>query len=167
LTQLLKYEGTCGRFPGAGSRTADGFLADGEHVHILAERDPARLPWKARDVDVVVESTGLFRDASEKRAHLDAGARRGVITAPAKHEDLTVVLGVNERRYDPESPYASTFGSAWTTRFSARTVRARAAGEWRATRNAMPTFRSRSEDVGRATSTNWPRSTWIRVSAGR
>ena len=74
MTQLLKYDTNHGRFPGDVSRTADGFLADGEHVRVLAERDPARLPWKA--LDVVVESTGLFRDAGNRAWH-GRRARRG------------------------------------------------------------------------------------------
>src|SRR5262249_39831776 len=101
MTHLLKYDTNYGRFPGDVRATADGFVADGHEVKILAERDPGRLPWKQLGVDVVVESTGFFREAAKARAHLEAGARKVIITAPAKNEDITIVLGVNERSYDP------------------------------------------------------------------
>jgi glyceraldehyde 3-phosphate dehydrogenase len=101
MTHLLKYDTTYGRFPGEVKATPEGFVADGDEVRIVAEHDPARLPWKALGVDVVIESTGFFREASKARAHLDAGAKKVIVTAPAKDEDITIVLGVNERRYDP------------------------------------------------------------------
>ena len=101
LAHLLQYDSTYGRFPGevhAGEKS----ITIGKHeVAVLAVRDPAQLPWKDLGVDYVVESTGLFTDAPKASAHLTAGARRVVISAPAKGEDLTVVLGVNEERYDP------------------------------------------------------------------
>jgi glyceraldehyde 3-phosphate dehydrogenase len=114
MTQLLKYDTNYGPFPGEVRKTAEGFLADREQVRILAEPDPARLPWRALEVDVVVESTGLFREASKTRAHLDAGARKIIVTAPAKHEDLTVVLGVNERAYDPAKHHIISNASCTT-----------------------------------------------------
>ena len=101
MTHLLKYDTNYGRFRGEVRATAEGFVADGDDVRILAERDPARLPWKQLGVEVVVESTGFFREASKARAHLEAGARKVIITAPGKNEDITIVLGVNERSYDP------------------------------------------------------------------
>jgi glyceraldehyde 3-phosphate dehydrogenase len=101
MTHLLKYDTNYGRFPGEVRATATGFVAGGDEVRILAERDPARLPWKQLGVEVVIESTGFFREASKARAHLEAGAKKVVITAPGKNEDITIVLGVNERRYDP------------------------------------------------------------------
>jgi glyceraldehyde 3-phosphate dehydrogenase len=101
MTHLLKYDTNYGRFRGEVRTTAEGFVADGDDVKILAERDPARLPWKQLGVEVVVESTGFFREASKARAHLEAGARKVIITAPGKNEDITIVLGVNERSYDP------------------------------------------------------------------
>jgi glyceraldehyde 3-phosphate dehydrogenase len=79
----------------------DGFVAGGDEVRVLAERDPSRLPWSKLGVEVVVESTGLFRKRDKAQLHLDAGAEKVIITAPAKEEDLTVVLGVNEEMYDP------------------------------------------------------------------
>ncbi|HEY8188003.1 MAG TPA: glyceraldehyde 3-phosphate dehydrogenase NAD-binding domain-containing protein, partial [Pyrinomonadaceae bacterium] len=79
----------------------DGFIANGDEVKIFAERDPSRLPWAKLGVDIVIESTGLFRKRDKAKLHLDAGAKKVIITAPGKEEDLTVVLGVNEEMYDP------------------------------------------------------------------
>jgi glyceraldehyde 3-phosphate dehydrogenase len=101
MAHLLKYDTNYGRFPGHVRASANGFVAGDDEVRVFAHRDPARLPWKKLGVDVVVEATGLFREASKARAHLEAGARKVVITAPAKNEDITIVLGVNERRYEP------------------------------------------------------------------
>jgi glyceraldehyde 3-phosphate dehydrogenase len=101
MAHLLKYDSTYGRFPGDVIACEDGFRASGDEVKILAERDPARLPWAKLGVDVVIESTGLFRKRDKAKLHLDAGAKKVIITAPAKDEDLTIVLGVNEEMYDP------------------------------------------------------------------
>ncbi len=99
---LFKHDTNYGTFPGAVSATADEIVIDGHHVKIIAERDPAKLPWRDLRVDVVVESTGLFTDANKARAHLEAGAQYVIISAPAKNEDKTIVLGVNEGEFDPE-----------------------------------------------------------------
>ena len=101
MTHLLKYDTNYGHFPGEVTAREDGFVANGDEVKILAERDPARLPWGKLGVEVVVESTGLFRARDKAKLHLDAGAKKVIITAPAKEEDLTIVLGVNEKAYDP------------------------------------------------------------------
>jgi glyceraldehyde 3-phosphate dehydrogenase len=101
MTHLLKYDTNYGRFPGEVTAREDGFVAGGDEVRVLAERDPARLPWGELGVDIVVESTGLFRKRDKAKLHLEAGARKVIITAPAKDEDLTIVLGVNEEMYDP------------------------------------------------------------------
>jgi glyceraldehyde 3-phosphate dehydrogenase len=101
MTHLLKYDTTYGRFPGEVIVRGGGFVAGGDAVKVLAERDPARLPWRDMGVEVVVESTGLFRSRNKAQLHLDAGAKKVIITAPAKEEDLTIVLGVNEKMYDP------------------------------------------------------------------
>jgi len=101
MTHLLKYDTNYGRFPGDVVAREDGFVAGGDEVKILAERDPARLPWGKLGVDIVVESTGLFRQRDKAKLHLDAGAKKVIITAPGKQEDLTIVLGVNEEMYDP------------------------------------------------------------------
>ena len=91
-------------FSGRRYAREDGFMASGDEVKVLAERDPARLPWAKLGVDIVIESTGLFRKRDKAKLHLDAGAKKVIITAPAKDEDLTIVLGVNEEMYDPAQP---------------------------------------------------------------
>jgi glyceraldehyde 3-phosphate dehydrogenase len=101
MTHLLKYDTNYGRFPGEVIPREDGFVANGDEVKVFAERDPARLPWGKLGVDIVIESTGLFRDKDKAKLHLDAGAKKVIISAPAKGEDLTIVLGVNEKMYDP------------------------------------------------------------------
>ncbi len=97
---LLKYDSILGRLPGDVVADDDGVTVDGRSVRIFAERDPAALPWGDLGVDVVVESTGLFTDATKARAHIAGGANKVVISAPAKNEDLTVVMGVNHEDYD-------------------------------------------------------------------
>jgi glyceraldehyde 3-phosphate dehydrogenase len=101
MAHLLKYDSTYGQFPGEVVARGDGFVAAGDEVKVLAERDPGRLPWGDLGVEVVVESTGLFRKRDKAILHLTAGARKVIITAPAKGEDLTIVLGVNEQMYEP------------------------------------------------------------------
>ncbi len=99
---LFKHDSNYGTFPGDVSATANEMTIDGRKIAVIAERDPAKLPWKQHGVDVVIESTGLFTDAAKARAHIDGGgAKKVLISAPAKGEDLTVVLGVNEKSYDP------------------------------------------------------------------
>src|SRR5438132_14207965 len=93
---LFKHDSNYGTYKGDVSSTADSIIIDGHAIKVVQERDPAKLPWKALDIDIVIESTGLFTDANKAKAHLDAGARYVIISAPAKNEDKTVVLGVNE-----------------------------------------------------------------------
>jgi glyceraldehyde 3-phosphate dehydrogenase len=100
---LFRYDSTYGRYPGTVDHTEDSLIVDGREIRVLKEKDPAALPWKDMGVDIVIESTGLFTDAEKARAHLDAGARKVIISAPAKNEDVTIVLGVNEGSYDPAS----------------------------------------------------------------
>jgi glyceraldehyde 3-phosphate dehydrogenase len=100
LAHLLKYDSIHRRFPGTVEVADDGFVVDGKAVKVLAERDPAKLPWGLLGVDVVIESTGFFTDGEKARAHLDAGAKKVIISAPAKNEDITIVLGVNDDKYD-------------------------------------------------------------------
>src|SRR4029077_16788199 len=99
---LFKHDSTYGAYPGTVEATADALIIDGREVKVLGMRDPAQLPWGDLGVDIVLESTGIFTDASKARAHLDAGAKKVIISAPAKGEDVTVVLGVNESAYDPD-----------------------------------------------------------------
>ena len=99
---LFKYDSTYGRFSGEVSAAEGSITVNGHEIKAFSEKDPAALPWKEMGVDIVIESTGIFTDATKARAHLDGGARKVIISAPAKNEDLTVVLGVNEERYDPD-----------------------------------------------------------------
>ena len=99
---LFKYDSTYGRFDGEVTAGDDEITIDGHVVKAFSERDPAALPWKELGVDIVIESTGIFTDATKAAAHRDAGARKVIISAPAKNEDVTIVLGVNEGVYDPD-----------------------------------------------------------------
>jgi len=114
MAHLLKYDSILGRFPEDVSVTDDGIRVGNRTLRILAERDPAQLPWKDLGVDVVVESTGLFTDATKAKAHLDGGAQKVIISAPAKNEDVTVVMGVNHTSYDPESHHIVSNASCTT-----------------------------------------------------
>ena len=98
---LLKYDSTYGRFPGEVQATENSLVVNGHKIQVVAQRDPAQIPWADFGVDIVIESTGLFTDASKASAHLKGGAKKVIISAPAKGEDLTIVLGVNENVYDP------------------------------------------------------------------
>jgi len=99
---LFRYDSTYGQYEGTIDHTEDALIVDGREIRVLKEKDPAALPWGDLGVDIVVESTGLFTDAEKARAHIDAGARKVIISAPAKGEDVTIVLGVNQEMYDPE-----------------------------------------------------------------
>jgi glyceraldehyde 3-phosphate dehydrogenase len=101
LAHLFKYDSVHRTYAGAVERRDDSIIVDGDDIRILAEKDPARLPWKDLGVDVVLESTGRFTEAADAGKHIAAGAKKVVISAPAKGEDLTVVLGVNQDKYDP------------------------------------------------------------------
>jgi glyceraldehyde 3-phosphate dehydrogenase len=101
LAHLLKYDSVHKILERDIQASSDGISVDGKSFRVTAERDPAALPWKELGADIVIESTGLFTDASKARAHIDAGAKKVIISAPAKGEDLTVVLGVNDDLYDP------------------------------------------------------------------
>ena len=114
MAHLLKYDSNLGPFPG-GVELADGVIrAAGEEVKILSERDPGALPWGDLGVDVVLESTGFFTDREGAQKHLDAGAKKIVISAPATDPDLTVVLGVNDDQYDPASHHIVSNASCTT-----------------------------------------------------
>jgi glyceraldehyde 3-phosphate dehydrogenase len=101
LAHLLKYDSTLGRLDVPVEAADDYITAGGQRIVALEERDPSKLPWADLGADIVIESTGLFTDANKARAHLDAGAKKVIITAPASHEDFTVVMGVNHESYDP------------------------------------------------------------------
>jgi len=104
LATLLKFDSILGPLGADVSATEDAIVVDGKEIKAYAERDPANIPWKDLDVDVVIESTGFFTDATKARAHIDSGgAKKVIISAPAKNEDATIVMGVNESVYDPEA----------------------------------------------------------------
>ena len=114
LAHLLKYDSVHGRFGGTVEVADGGLVINGRHVKVLAEKDPALLPWKDLGVDFVLESTGRFTDRDGAAKHLAAGARKVVISAPGKKEDLTVVFGVNHERYDPASHHVISNASCTT-----------------------------------------------------
>jgi glyceraldehyde 3-phosphate dehydrogenase len=103
LAHLLKYDSTYGQFdPDLEiEATENAIIVGGQRIAVSAEKDPAALPWRDLGVDIVIESTGRFTDANKARAHIQAGAKKVIITAPAKNEDITIVIGVNEEKYDP------------------------------------------------------------------
>jgi glyceraldehyde 3-phosphate dehydrogenase len=101
LGHLLRYDSVFGRYPGTVEVAESSLVVDGDELQILSERDPASLPWKDLGVDLVVESTGLFTNRDGASKHLEAGARKVIVSAPAKDEDVTVVMGANESTYDP------------------------------------------------------------------
>ena len=98
---LLRWDSTYGPYFGKIEADEDSFTVDGKRVKVLAERDPGKIPWRDYGVDIVIESTGLFTDATRAAAHLEGGVKKVIISAPAKNEDATIVLGVNEDSYDP------------------------------------------------------------------
>ena len=99
---LFKHDSTYGAYEGTVDHTDDALIVDGREIRVLQVKDPAELPWRDLGVQVVLESTGLFTDAEKARAHIEAGAEKVIISAPAKNEDVTIVLGVNEEVYDPQ-----------------------------------------------------------------
>ena len=103
LAHLLKYDSIMGRFSGTVEAAEGSITVDGNEIKVLAERNPADLPWGDLGVDIVVESTGFFVDANKAKAHIDGGAKKVIISAPAKNEDATFVIGVNDKDYDPEN----------------------------------------------------------------
>jgi len=98
---LLKWDSTYGPYGGKVEATEDSIIVDGKEVRVLSERDPGNISWRDWGVDIVIESTGLFTDATKAAAHLKGGAKKVLISAPARNEDITIVLGVNEDKYDP------------------------------------------------------------------
>jgi glyceraldehyde 3-phosphate dehydrogenase len=114
LAHLIKYDSILGPYPGTVEHTDDGMVIDGTTIKVLAETDPGALPWGDLGADVVIESTGFFTDATKARAHLDAGAKKVIISAPGKNEDITVCLGVNFDKYDPEQHHVISNASCTT-----------------------------------------------------
>jgi len=114
LAHLLKYDSVLGTYDGQVGTSANGITVDGDELKVLAERDPANLPWKELGAEIVIESTGLFTEREKAAKHLEAGAQKVVISAPAKGEDLTVVLGVNDDLYDPATHHVISNASCTT-----------------------------------------------------
>ena len=114
LAHLLKYDSIHGRFKGTVEAGSDSIVVDGKSIRVLSEKDPAQLPWKDLGVDLVLESTGLFTDKAKASKHLQAGARKVVISAPGKNEDITVVVGVNHDKYDPKAHHIISNASCTT-----------------------------------------------------
>ena len=114
LAHLLKYDSVHGRFAGAVEAKDDAIVVDGDSIKVFAQKDPALLPWKDLGVDIVLESTGIFTDRDKAAKHLEAGARKVVISAPAKKEDITIVYGVNHAKYDPKSHHVISNASCTT-----------------------------------------------------
>ena len=114
LAHLFKYDSTYGIYPGTVEAKGDEIIINGKAVKSLMVKDPAQLPWKTLGVDVVIESTGLFTEADKARAHLAAGARKVIISAPAKGEDITIVMGVNDDKYDPAKHHIISNASCTT-----------------------------------------------------
>jgi glyceraldehyde 3-phosphate dehydrogenase len=114
LAHLLKYDSVHRRYPGEVDLSDDGLVVDGNDIKVFSERDPAALPWGDLGIDVVIESTGIFRDRAGASKHLEAGAQKVIISAPAKDEDITIVLGVNHESYDPDSHHIISNASCTT-----------------------------------------------------
>jgi glyceraldehyde 3-phosphate dehydrogenase len=114
LAHLLKYDSILGPFPGDVEHTETGLVVDGEELRVFAERDPANLPWDEVGADVVIESTGFFTKRDDAAKHLDAGAKKVIITAPATEPDVTLALGVNDDAYDPQQHHVISNASCTT-----------------------------------------------------
>jgi glyceraldehyde 3-phosphate dehydrogenase len=114
LAHLLRYDSVHGRYPGTVEVGEGSLKVDGDEIRVFAEKDPSALPWKDLGVDIVIESTGRFTKREDAAKHLDGGARKVIISAPAKNEDITIVLGVNEDKYDPSSHHVVSNASCTT-----------------------------------------------------
>ncbi len=114
LGHLLKYDSILGPLPGTVEATDDGLVVDGTEIRVLSERDPANLPWSDLGVDVVLESTGFFTSRDDAAKHLDAGAKKVIVSAPGKGEDITIVLGVNDDQYDRDQHHVISNASCTT-----------------------------------------------------
>ncbi|MBE7700441.1 type I glyceraldehyde-3-phosphate dehydrogenase [Oerskovia sp. Sa1BUA8] len=114
LAHLLKYDTVLGRFPLSVDFDENNIIVDGKAIRALEERDPAKLPWGELGADIVIESTGFFTDATKAKAHIEAGAKKVIISAPAKNEDGTFVVGVNHEQYDPATQHIISNASCTT-----------------------------------------------------
>jgi glyceraldehyde 3-phosphate dehydrogenase len=141
---LFKHDSTYGAYPGEVSHTDDAIVVDGKAIKVLQVKDPATLPWGDLGVDLVLESTGLFTDAEKAAAHIQAGAKKVIISAPAKKEDITIVLGVNEDKYDPAAHHIISNASCTTNCLApaAKVVH----DKWTIRRGLMNTIHSYTND---------------------
>jgi glyceraldehyde 3-phosphate dehydrogenase len=114
LAHLLKYDSVMGRFQGEVTAGEEAIVVDGDELRVFAERDPANLPWKELGAEIVLESTGLFTDREKAAKHLEAGAQKVIISAPAKGEDITIVMGVNHQEYKPAEHHVISNASCTT-----------------------------------------------------
>ena len=114
LAYMLKFDSVHGRFPASVEYTDDSLIIDGKEIKIVSERDPAKLPWKEMGIDIVIEATGKFSKREDAAKHLEAGAKKVIITAPGKNVDKTFVLGVNDNEYDPENHHVVSNASCTT-----------------------------------------------------
>jgi glyceraldehyde 3-phosphate dehydrogenase len=114
LAHLLRYDSVHGHYDGTVEVSGDGLVVDGDEIKVYSERDPAKLPWGELGIDVVIESTGFFRDREGAGKHIEAGCRKVIISAPGKNEDVTLVLGVNDDAYDPASHHVISNASCTT-----------------------------------------------------
>jgi len=141
---LFKYDSTYGIYPGSVAAEDDELVIDGRRIKVLASKDPAALPWGDLGVDIVVESTGLFTNAEKAAAHRKAGAKKVIISAPATGEDLTIVMGVNEKQYDPAKHHIVSNASCTTNCLApaAKVI----SDEWGIKRALMTTIHSYTND---------------------
>jgi glyceraldehyde 3-phosphate dehydrogenase len=141
---LFKYDSTYGIYPGSVAAEEDELVIDGRRIKVLASKDPAALPWGDLGVDIVVESTGLFTNAEKAAAHRTAGAKKVIISAPATGEDLTIVMGVNEKQYDPAKHHIISNASCTTNCLApaAKVI----SDEWGIKRALMTTIHSYTND---------------------
>jgi glyceraldehyde 3-phosphate dehydrogenase len=141
---LFKHDSTYGAYPGTVTHTEDALIVDGRVIKVLQVASPAELPWRDLGVDIVIESTGRFTDADKARAHIDAGAKKVIISAPAKKEDVTIVLGVNDAMYDPAAHHVISNASCTTNCLApaAKVVHDR----WTIKRGLMNTIHSYTND---------------------
>ncbi|HZK77583.1 MAG TPA: type I glyceraldehyde-3-phosphate dehydrogenase [Gemmatimonadaceae bacterium] len=114
LSHLFKYDSVHGRFDGDVEASGNSIIVDGDEIRILSEKDPAALPWADLGVDIVLESTGRFTNAPDARKHITAGAKKVIISAPAKGEDITIVMGINSDKYDPAAHHIISNASCTT-----------------------------------------------------
>ncbi len=114
LAHLFKYDTMYGKFDGTIEVAEDGFIINGKKIKVVGHRDPAQIPWKELGVELVIDSTGAFKDREGLSKHIEAGAKKVIITAPAKDEDITIVLGVNEDKYDPANHHIISNASCTT-----------------------------------------------------